>query len=146
MAGFDNALGISTQVLALRSQRMNLLSANIANAETPNYKARDIDFRAALTQASSSQEGAQLRGAVAAEEVGAVGLLVEVVDGERGAHPRCELLHRRRLPCARLSHEQEGLAHPHRRCHPCCRASESSSTPRLSLLLSAKQIAAPSRL
>ena len=61
MAGFDNALGISPQVLALRSQRMNLLSANIANAETPNYKARDIDFRAALTQASSSQEGAQLR-------------------------------------------------------------------------------------
>ena len=61
MAGFDNALGISPQVLALRSQRMNLLSANIANAETPNYKARDIDFRAALSQASSSQEGAQLR-------------------------------------------------------------------------------------
>ena len=55
MAGFDNALGISPQVLALRSQRMNLLSANIANAETPNYKARDIDFRAAMTQASSSQ-------------------------------------------------------------------------------------------
>ena len=52
MAGFDNALGISPQVLALRSQRMNLLSANIANAETPNYKARDIDFRAAMTQAS----------------------------------------------------------------------------------------------
>ena len=44
MAGFDNALGISPQVLALRSQRMNLLSANIANAETPNYKARDIEF------------------------------------------------------------------------------------------------------
>ena len=40
---------------------MNLLSANIANAETPNYKARDIDFRAAMTQASSSQEGTQLR-------------------------------------------------------------------------------------
>ena len=47
MAGIDNALGISPQVLALRSQRMNLLSANIANAETPNYKAQDIDFRAA---------------------------------------------------------------------------------------------------
>jgi flagellar basal-body rod protein FlgB len=40
---------------------MNLLSANIANAETPNYKARDIDFRAAMTQASNSQESTQLR-------------------------------------------------------------------------------------
>ena len=61
MAGFDNALGISPQVLALRSQRMNLLSANIANAETPNDKARDIDSRAAMTQASNSQESTQLR-------------------------------------------------------------------------------------
>ena len=52
MAGIDNALGISPQVLALRSQRMNLLSANIANAETPNYKAQDVDFRAALAQAN----------------------------------------------------------------------------------------------
>lgn len=61
MAGIDNALGISPQVLALRSQRMNLLSANIANAETPNYKAQDIDFRAALAQANSAQDATRLR-------------------------------------------------------------------------------------
>ena len=60
MAGIDNALGISPQVLALRSQRMNLLSANIANAETPNYKAQDIDFRAALAQANSAQDATRL--------------------------------------------------------------------------------------
>lgn len=60
MAGFETALGISPQVLALRAQRMNLLSANIANAETPHYKARDIDFRSALSAASSAQEATRL--------------------------------------------------------------------------------------
>ena len=53
--GIDKALGISPQVLALRMKRMNLLTANIANADTPNYKARDIDFRAALASANASQ-------------------------------------------------------------------------------------------
>lgn len=55
MSGIDKALGISPQVLALRAQRLNLLSSNIANADTPGYKARDIDFAAALEQAKLSQ-------------------------------------------------------------------------------------------
>ena len=55
MTSIDKALGISPQVLALRAQRMNLLSSNIANADTPGYKARDIDFAAALEQAKASQ-------------------------------------------------------------------------------------------
>ena len=55
MTAIDKALGISPQVLALRAQRMNLLSSNIANADTPGYKARDIDFAAALEQATASQ-------------------------------------------------------------------------------------------
>jgi len=53
--GIDKALGISPQVLALRMKRMNLLTANIANADTPGFKARDIDFRAAMASASASQ-------------------------------------------------------------------------------------------
>ena len=56
--GIDNALGISPKVLELRMQRMNLLTANIANADTPEYKARDIDFRAALQSAQTLQAGA----------------------------------------------------------------------------------------
>ena len=56
MAGIDSALGISPQVLMLRSQRMNLLAANIANADTPNYKAQDIDFRSALTAATEQRQ------------------------------------------------------------------------------------------
>lgn len=45
---FDKALGIHEQALMLRTQRNSLLATNIANADTPNFKARDIDFRAAL--------------------------------------------------------------------------------------------------
>ena len=55
MTAIDKALGISPQVLALRAQRMNLLSSNIANADTAGYKARDIEFAAALSQAEQSQ-------------------------------------------------------------------------------------------
>ncbi|MEE4287809.1 MAG: flagellar basal body protein [Erythrobacter sp.] len=40
--------GIHGAALELRSQRMGVLASNIANAATPGYKARDIDFRAAL--------------------------------------------------------------------------------------------------
>ena len=54
-AGIDKALGISPQVLQLRMQRMNLLTTNIANANTPDYKARDIDFRASLEAARDAQ-------------------------------------------------------------------------------------------
>lgn len=42
------------QALVLRAERQTVLAANIANADTPNYKARDIDFAAALTQAQSA--------------------------------------------------------------------------------------------
>lgn len=40
--------GIHAAALELRSQRMGLLTSNIANAATPGYKARDIDFASAL--------------------------------------------------------------------------------------------------
>ena len=44
----DDLFGIHGTALAIRSQRLQLLASNIANAATPNYKARDIDFDAAL--------------------------------------------------------------------------------------------------
>ena len=40
--------GIHGAALELRSQRMGLITGNIANAATPGYKARDLDFSAAL--------------------------------------------------------------------------------------------------
>ncbi len=42
------------RVLTAASQRMELLAANIANADTPNFKARDIDFRAAMQAAGEN--------------------------------------------------------------------------------------------
>ncbi len=43
-------LGIHAQALVLRGQRNNLLASNIANASTPGFKARDIDFESVLAQ------------------------------------------------------------------------------------------------
>ncbi len=40
--------------LRLRTRRLEFLAANIANADTPNYKARDIDFGAELERAMAS--------------------------------------------------------------------------------------------
>ena len=45
---FENIFGIHEQALLLHGQRLSVLAANIANVDTPNYKARDIDFAAVL--------------------------------------------------------------------------------------------------
>ena len=44
----QSLFGIHGAALELRSQRMGVITSNIANAATPGYKARDIDFAAAL--------------------------------------------------------------------------------------------------
>jgi flagellar basal-body rod protein FlgB len=49
----DSYLGVHAQALTLEAKRTELLAANLANADTPNYKARDIDFKAALAAAGS---------------------------------------------------------------------------------------------
>lgn len=49
----ERIFGLHAAALELRSQRMGLITANIANAATPGYKARDIDFAAALRQRSA---------------------------------------------------------------------------------------------
>ncbi|HEX7816051.1 flagellar basal body rod protein FlgB [Dyella sp.] len=43
--------GFLQQAIALREQRQEVLSSNIANADTPDYKARDFDFKTAMTNA-----------------------------------------------------------------------------------------------
>lgn len=47
----DSALRFHQEALNLRANRQEILSANIANADTPNFKARDFDFSSRLTQA-----------------------------------------------------------------------------------------------
>jgi flagellar basal-body rod protein FlgB len=57
----DNYLGIHPQALQLEAKRNELLAANLANVDTPNYKARDIDFKTALSAASGESDAATLR-------------------------------------------------------------------------------------
>ncbi len=51
----DKALGDIPANLTVYGKRSSLLASNIANADTPGYKARDIDFRAALAKAGNDQ-------------------------------------------------------------------------------------------
>ena len=57
---FGRALGIHEQALGFRAQRAEVLANNIANADTPNYKARDFDFSAALQEAVAGRSSGDL--------------------------------------------------------------------------------------
>lgn len=62
----DSYLGIHPEALQLQSRRMEVLADNLANVDTPNYKARDIDFQAALAAATGqAQSGGQAASPVA---------------------------------------------------------------------------------
>ena len=56
----DNALSFQQQALGLRAQRQQILAGNIANADTPNYKARDFEFSAALKEAVAGRSSGNL--------------------------------------------------------------------------------------
>ena len=56
---FDKALGVSQYTIGVRSQRAEVLASNIANADTPHYKSRDIDFATALSNAKNRSMGGQ---------------------------------------------------------------------------------------
>ena len=47
----DTYLGLDPRALQLQSRRMEVLANNLANVDTPNYKAQDIDFRSVLAAA-----------------------------------------------------------------------------------------------
>jgi flagellar basal-body rod protein FlgB len=57
MSGIDDAFQFNQVALSLRAARQELIASNIANADTPNYKARDINFSAALQGALSGSAG-----------------------------------------------------------------------------------------
>merc|ERR1711998_593277 len=46
MSMLDNIFGVHENAMQLRQRRLSLLGENIANADTPNYKAKDLDFKA----------------------------------------------------------------------------------------------------
>ncbi|WMS87640.1 flagellar basal body rod protein FlgB [Pleionea litopenaei] len=53
---FDKALGIHEHTLSLRAKRAEVIANNIANADTPGFKAQELDFQSALNNVMS-QEG-----------------------------------------------------------------------------------------
>lgn len=54
---FDNALGIHQHALQARVKRAEVLANNLANADTPGFKARDVDFQAMMQKAQQSVSG-----------------------------------------------------------------------------------------
>jgi flagellar basal-body rod protein FlgB len=67
-------LEFHAQALALRAERQRVIASNIANADTPGYKARDLEFAAALRQAtqgtSSAAASAAAGGAALGRDIG----------------------------------------------------------------------------
>ena len=53
-ANMDSLFGIHERSLLLRSQRATVLASNLANVDTPNYKARDLDFKSLLNNETKS--------------------------------------------------------------------------------------------
>lgn len=56
---FSKALGVHESALNFRAQRAEVLANNIANADTPNYRARDLDFAAVLAEQNEKQGSKQ---------------------------------------------------------------------------------------
>lgn len=57
MADFNSHFGVLSKALDLRAERQQVLASNIANADTPNYKSRDFDFRSAMANAVAGRAG-----------------------------------------------------------------------------------------
>jgi flagellar basal-body rod protein FlgB len=56
----DTYLGVHPDALKLQSKRMEVIADNLANSDTPGYKARDIDFRAAMANAGAADAPVKL--------------------------------------------------------------------------------------
>lgn len=53
---FERSLGVHEQALFVREKRAEILANNLANANTPQYKARDLDFKSMIRQAMDAQQ------------------------------------------------------------------------------------------
>ncbi len=52
----ESIFGIHERAVFVRAQRSEVLANNLANADTPNFKARDVDFRKAISEAQSGED------------------------------------------------------------------------------------------
>lgn len=58
---FEKAFGIHPDSLQIRAKNAEVIAGNIANADTPGYKAKGMDFKSALAQAASRQQSGMSR-------------------------------------------------------------------------------------
>lgn len=72
MNKLDAALNFQQTALRIRNQRQEILASNIANADTPQYKARDIDFASAMASALGQTAQSGLSGQSAPARPGAL--------------------------------------------------------------------------
>jgi flagellar basal-body rod protein FlgB len=64
MNRLTDSLDFQANALTLRAERQRIIAGNIANADTPGYVARDMDFASALREATGTQaEGTTMMGA-----------------------------------------------------------------------------------
>lgn len=61
MSGIEDYLGLHAHALNLRATRSEVLASNLANADTPGYKAQDIDFKSLLNQYETGQANSAMR-------------------------------------------------------------------------------------
>ena len=59
--GFDKGFQLHSQGMQIRAQRAEVIASNIANADTPGYKAKGLDFKQALAKAASNQQTGMAR-------------------------------------------------------------------------------------
>ncbi len=98
MQRLTQALEFQSQALILRAERQRLIASNIANADTPGYIARDMDFGRALREATAGQssgggagtggQAGPIAGALAVTQPGHIAPLA-------GARDEAELLYAR---------------------------------------------------
>lgn len=86
MDRLDRFFGVTGEALRLRSERMQILASNIANAATPGFRARDMDFGAALKGRMAALGGTVMgRTGAAAPVATHPAHLTTVPDGSPGA-------------------------------------------------------------
>lgn len=57
----DKAMGVHEQALYVRAKRSEVIASNLANSDTPNYKAQDLDFKSVLRNAAGMADEGQMR-------------------------------------------------------------------------------------
>lgn len=82
LSQLDKDVGFLENALRLRSQRQQVLASNIANADTPNYKAKDLDFAKSL---QSAMQGTQNDGGLKTTHVNHLGALGSGTGGSSGS-------------------------------------------------------------